>query len=95
MESARLEKLLPARYAASHEKNLHLIAVRCDTSAFQHVHPVIDDSGTWSVELNLTSGNWKLFADIQPADGTAMTLGIDVTVIGHYESLTLPAATGT
>ncbi|MFC9940704.1 hypothetical protein [Nocardiopsis alba] len=79
-------------YVPEHEKELHLIAVRRDTSGFQHVHPVMDEKGTWSVEVALEPGDWRFFADVHPAghDGT-MTLGIDVAVAGHYEPRPLPA----
>src|SRR6188472_1863017 len=42
-------------YRNEHDKDLHLIAVRRDLSHFQHVHPVLDDQGTWSVPLDLTA----------------------------------------
>lgn len=82
-------------FVAEHEKELHFIAVRRDTSGFQHVHPVMDEKGTWSVELALEPGDWRFFADIHPAghDGT-MTLGIDAAVTGPYDPRPLPEATG-
>src|SRR5690606_8014888 len=35
------------RYERSHDKDLHLIVVRRDMAAFQHVHPRLDATGTW------------------------------------------------
>lgn len=60
-----------------------------------HVHPVMDEKGTWSVELALEPGDWRFFTDIHPADhdGT-MTLGTDVAVAGPYDPRPLPEATG-
>lgn len=82
-------------FTSEHEEKLHFIAVRRDTAGFQHVHPVMDEKGTWSVELALEPGDWRLFADIHPVghDGT-MTLGIDVAVTGAYDPRPLPEATG-
>ncbi|MDQ8706136.1 hypothetical protein RCO28_27240 [Streptomyces sp. LHD-70] len=82
-------------FVPEHEKELHFIAVRRDTAGFQHVHPVRDEKGTWSVELALEPGDWRLFADVHPVghDGT-MTLGIDVAVAGPYDPRPLPEATG-
>ncbi|MFK4547141.1 hypothetical protein RKD29_006737 [Streptomyces tendae] len=82
-------------FVAEHEKELHFIAVRRDTAGFQHVHPVRDEKGDWSVELDLTPGDWRFFADVHPAghDGT-LTLGIDAAVAGVYEPRPLPEATG-
>ncbi|NBE50134.1 hypothetical protein [Streptomyces boluensis] len=83
-------------FVPEHEKELHFIAVRRDTAGFQHVHPVRDEKGTWSVELALEPGDWRFFTDVHPAghDGT-MTLGIDVAVSGPYDPQPLPEATGT
>ncbi|EFG04119.1 Secreted protein (plasmid) [Streptomyces clavuligerus] len=83
-------------FTPEHEKELHFIAVRRDTAGFQHVHPVRDGEGTWSVGLALEPGDWRFFADIHPAghDGT-LTLGIDVAVAGPYDPRPLPEATGT
>ncbi|MEU5975679.1 hypothetical protein [Streptomyces sp. NPDC047315] len=82
-------------FTPEHEKELHFIAVRRDTAGFQHVHPVKDGEGTWSVELALEPGDWRFFADVHPVghDGT-MTLGIDVAVAGVYDPQPLPEATG-
>jgi len=42
----------PAReYAQVHGMPLHLVVVRHDLSGYQHLHPRLDDNGTWSVEL--------------------------------------------
>ncbi|MFE5853046.1 hypothetical protein ACFQ61_07480 [Streptomyces sp. NPDC056500] len=73
-------------FVPEHDKELHLIAVRRDTTGFQHVHPVMDQKGTWSVEVALGPGAWRFFADIHPAghEGT-MTLGIDASVAGQYD----------
>lgn len=79
-------------FTPSHDKELHFIAVRRDTAEFQHVHPVMDATGTWSVELDLSAGTWRFFADFLPAGHPApMTLGIDASVAGHFEPLPLPA----
>ncbi|MEV0322430.1 hypothetical protein ACIBKX_28565 [Streptomyces sp. NPDC050658] len=73
-------------FTPEHEKEVHLIAVRRDTTGFQHVHPVMDQHGTWSVDLTLAPGAWRFFTDIHPTghDGT-MTLGIDASVAGAYD----------
>ncbi|MEK9522928.1 hypothetical protein EAO70_09170 [Streptomyces sp. adm13(2018)] len=83
-------------FVAEHEKELHFIAVRRDTAGFQHVHPVRDEKGDWSTELDLEPGDWRFFADIHPAGhDRALTLGIDVAVAGPYAPLPLPEAART
>jgi hypothetical protein len=83
-------------YDESHDEDLHLVAVRRDLTGFQHVHPVLDDSGTWRVPLALSPGTWRLFADFVPAgDGDNRILGADLGVPGSYEPAPLPAPSAT
>jgi hypothetical protein len=72
-------------YDVEHEKELHLIAVRRDFSGFQHVHPVMDADGRWTTEVDLTPGQWRLFADFKATGAEAVTLGNDLAVAGDYE----------
>lgn len=79
-------------YQTKHDKDLHLIAVRRDLSHFQHVHPVLDPDGTWSVPLDLSAaGEYRVFADFTPTghDG-GLVLGADLAVPGQYEPIPLP-----
>ncbi|KRB73130.1 hypothetical protein ASE01_20375 [Nocardioides sp. Root190] len=72
-------------YDVEHEKQLHLIAVRRDFTGFQHVHPVLDEkTGVWSIDLDLTPGTWRLFADFKATGADALTLGTDLAVDGDY-----------
>ncbi|MFT4186968.1 MAG: hypothetical protein QM621_00125 [Aeromicrobium sp.] len=83
-------------YDEVHEKELHFIAVRRDTTGFQHVHPERAADGTWTTDLDLTPGDWRLFADFQPAGhGHGMTLGVDAAVAGSYTPQPIPADTRT
>ncbi len=71
-------------YTRQHEKELHFIAVRRDFSGFQHVHPIRSVDGTWSTNLALTPGSWRLFADFAAKGSDPMTLGTDVFVAGAF-----------
>jgi hypothetical protein len=75
-----------------HEQDLHLIAVRRDFSGFQHVHPEMAADGTWTTTLDLTAGQWRLFADFKAIGGEALTLGNDLAVGGDYVPVPPPAA---
>lgn len=83
------------RYVDNHKKQLHLIVVRRDMAGFQHVHPTMDSAGTWSVPVDLSSGDYRVFADFIPTGGDALTLGADVHVAGNYDPKPLPAPTTT
>ena len=83
-------------YERTHEKDLHLIAVRRDLSGFQHVHPTLDAAGLWSVPLALTAGEWRVFADFQPTRHSEnLTLGADLAVAGEYAPQPLPGSAPT
>jgi hypothetical protein len=72
-------------YDVDHGKRLHLIAVRRDFEGFQHVHPTLGAHDTWSTDLDLTPGAWRLFADFNPTGGVGLTLGADLSVPGSYQ----------
>lgn len=85
-------------YEQSHDKDMHLIAVRSDTTGFQHVHPELSEDGTWSVPVDLTAGTWRVFADFVPADNESdegLILGVDIAVAGEYTPEELPAVSRT
>ncbi|WP_410635217.1 hypothetical protein [Amycolatopsis sp. cmx-4-83] len=73
-------------FDVEHEKKLHLIVVRRDTSGYRHVHPELAPDGTWSVPLTLpAAGSYRAFADFAPTGGKPMTLGADFSVAGDYQ----------
>ncbi|RNL64295.1 hypothetical protein EFK50_07140 [Nocardioides marmoriginsengisoli] len=79
-------------YTEEHEKDLHLIVVRRSFSDFQHVHPTLDrTTGTWSVDVDLEPGTWRVFADFVPAGADeGLTLGTDLFVAGSPGNESLP-----
>jgi hypothetical protein len=79
-----------------HDKKLHFIAAKRDLSGFQHVHPTIDEHGTWTAKLSLDPGPWRVFADFDPAGkDPQVTLGADLTVAGDATPKPLPEPTRT
>ncbi len=70
-------------YDVEHEKELHLIVVRRDFGGFQHVHPTLEDDGTWAIDVALTPGSWRVLADFVPEGGEGITLGADLAVAGE------------
>jgi hypothetical protein len=80
-------------YTTSHDKDLHLIVVRRDLSGFQHLHPSLAADGTWSIPLAVpTPGQYRVFADFQPAGHEGLTLGVDIPAPGDYRPRPLPQA---
>jgi len=86
------------RYTPEHDKDLHLIVVRRDMSAYQHLHPTLGADGVWSQELTLpAAGDYRVFADFVPAAEAAqpLTLGVDLHAAGDYQPQPLPAPSRT
>ncbi|WP_207782850.1 hypothetical protein [Phytoactinopolyspora limicola] len=73
-------------YDESHEKNLHVVVVRHDGAHYQHVHPVMDAYGSWSIDWEWpTGGSYKVFADFVPTGhGQEITLARSTEVAGTY-----------
>lgn len=83
-------------FELEHEKELHLIAVRADGQHFRHVHPQMNDDGTWSIPWQWeAAGSYRVFADFVPAEtGEGITLSTSVQVAGDYDPVPAePAAT--
>jgi hypothetical protein len=82
-------------FDVEHDKRMHLIVVRRDTTGFQHVHPEMAGDGTWSVPLTLSAGgSYRAFADFTPTGGEGTTLGVDLSAAGTFDPVT-PQATRT
>ncbi|MDP3892817.1 hypothetical protein [Nocardioides sp.] len=77
-------------YDELHERPLHLIVVRRDLTGFQHVHPELE-GGTWSTEIDLEPGAWRVFADFQATGDRQRVLGADLLVPGDSEPARLGA----
>jgi hypothetical protein len=74
-----------------HERRLHLIVVRRDGTEFRHLHPEMDETGTWTVPIEFTqAGVYRAFADFS-ADGGQHTLAADLFVSGgEFEARPFP-----
>jgi hypothetical protein len=84
-------------YTERHEKDLHLIVVATENLAdFQHLHPRLDSSGLWSVELDVAPGRYRLYADTQPEGAEPTVVEADLRATGGRPvraELRSPAAT--
>jgi hypothetical protein len=79
-------------FAVEHEKRMHLIVVRRDLSGFQHLHPQLDQTGTWATPLTIPeAGSYRIFADFKRGDSN-QTLAADLAVDGPVDWQALPPA---
>ena len=59
--------------------------VNRELTVFRHVHPTLDASGTWSIDVPaLDPGSYRAIADFWITDGPHLALGTDVSVPGVY-----------
>jgi hypothetical protein len=74
-----------------HERRMHLIVVRRDGADFRHLHPEMDEAGTWSVPIELAAaGVYRAFADFS-VGGEQHTLATDLFVSGgEFEARPFP-----
>jgi len=70
---------------------MHLVVVRRDFADFQHLHPQLQEDGTWRQPVRFADGgSYRVFADFT-RDGQQHTLGADVQVSGDFRAAALPA----
>jgi hypothetical protein len=83
------------QYALDHGKLLHLYVVSEDLAEYQHVHPSLDSSGSWTADLPaLRPGVEHVVASFVAIDDTggehALVLGTDLLVAGEARRTPLP-----
>lgn len=71
-------------FVVRHEKPLHLIAVTTDFLSFEHLHPTMTPTGTWSVSAPFRPGTWRLYADFQRPGAEPTVLSQELAVAGSY-----------
>ncbi|GAA5043273.1 hypothetical protein [Nocardia callitridis] len=88
------------RFDTLHDKQLHLIVVRTDTTEFRHVHPTMDAEGTWSLDWTWAQpGTYRVYADFAPDSVTEnpgeLVLSRTVEVAGTATPQPIPAPSRT
>jgi hypothetical protein len=71
-----------------HEQLFHLFIVSQDMSHFQHIHPVLEADGRFTIDTVLPkAGHYKVYADFYPAGGTPQVLQRDLVTAGYRGDL--------
>jgi hypothetical protein len=79
------------RFDELHERRLHFIVLSRDLVGFHHLHPAMDATGHWTVDLPpLPAGSHRVFADFAPTGATNLTLGADISVAGEVQTVAVP-----
>ncbi|HTU14496.1 MAG TPA: hypothetical protein VMF31_04805 [Solirubrobacterales bacterium] len=72
-------------FDSSHERRMHLIVVRRDFQAFQHLHPEQRPDGSWTATMDSRlPGVYRAFADFSTG-GESLTLAADLFVPGQFD----------
>lgn len=67
-----------------HDQLFHLFVVSQDLDWFQHIHPVMDESGLWSIQVELQeAGYYKVLSDFLPAGGTSQFIAHSLVTSGY------------
>lgn len=75
-------------FSLLHEKLFHLFIVSQDLSQFQHIHPVFNADGSFSIETVLPqAGRYKIYCDFYPVDGSPQVLQQNIATFGYKEDL--------
>jgi hypothetical protein len=75
-------------FALLHEKLFHLFVVSQDLTQFQHIHPVFNADGSFSIETVLPeAGRYKIYCDFYPVEGSPQVLQQNISTFGYKEDL--------
>jgi hypothetical protein len=76
------------QFQVMHDKLYHLFVVSQDMSEFQHIHPEFESDGTFTIETVLPrAGQYKIYSDFYPADGTPQVLQHNLMTAGYKSDL--------
>jgi heavy metal-binding protein len=72
----------------THDKLFHLFIVSQDMSEFQHIHPMLEKDGSFTIETVLpAAGNYKIYSDFYPHEGAPQVLQHNITTAGYTKDL--------
>ena len=76
------------QFSPTHTKLFHLFIISQDMSYFDHIHPATETDGSFTIETVLpAAGNYKLYSDVYPTDGTPQVLQTGVVTTGYHSDL--------
>ncbi len=71
-----------------HEKKFHLFIVSQDMREFQHIHPLFETDGSFTIETALPRpGNYKIYSDFHPTDGVPQVIQRNLQTAGYINDL--------
>ncbi len=81
------------KFEVVHEKEFHLFVISQDMESFQHIHPVEQPDGTWTLDVTLPkAGYYKVLSDFMPAGGAPQFLARPLVTAGYSGDLAADSA---
>jgi hypothetical protein len=81
------------KFEVVHEKQFHLFVISQDMEYFQHIHPVEQADGTWTIEVVLPkAGYYKILSDLLPSGGSAQFIARPLVTAGYQGDLAADSA---
>jgi hypothetical protein len=76
------------KFEVVHEKQYHLFVISQDMEYFQHIHPVEQPDGTWTIDVTLPkAGYYKVLSDFLPGGGSSQFLARPLVTAGYTGDL--------
>ena len=76
------------QFQLQHDKLFHLFIISQDLTEFQHSHPTLEPDGRFTVETVLPrAGNYKVYSDFYPVEGTPQVLQQNLATAGYAPDL--------
>jgi len=81
------------KFEVVHEKEFHLFVISQDMESFQHIHPVEQPNGTWTLDVTLPkAGYYKVLSDFMPTGGAPQFLARPLVTAGYSGDLAADSA---
>ncbi len=72
----------------THDKLFHLFIISQDMSEFQHIHPMLEKDGSFTIDTVLPiAGNYKIYSDFYPHEGAPQVLQQNIATAGYTKDL--------
>lgn len=76
------------KFSPTHTKLFHLFIISQDMAVFQHIHPDAEPDGSFAIETVLPQpGDYKIYADVYPSNGTPQVLQANLITAGYHPDL--------
>jgi hypothetical protein len=81
------------RFEVVHGKPFHLFVVSHDMTVFEHLHPELNTSGEWEIEISVPkAGYYRVLSDFVPTGGSPQFIGRTLVTAGFDGDIVSEAA---